>query len=86
MANITTRTNLGRRGLISSYKLESITRGSQGRSSDRNLEAETYTEATKELILLTRFPWLALLPFYTAHLHRDSNAQSGLCPPISISK
>jgi len=39
---------LGRNGFIASYKLESLIKGSQDRSSSRNQEAGTETESTEK--------------------------------------
>lgn len=75
-----TKSDLGRKGLISSHSLLSIMKGSPG----WNLEAGT--EAKKECCLLTYFQSLFGLFSYTTqdHQHRGGTAHSGLHHPMSV--
>lgn len=75
--------NLGRRGAISMYKIQSILKGSQGRSSRWDPGSETM----KGCHLLTCFPKPDKLPYSynPGPLLRDGTAHCGLDPSTSTS-
>lgn len=81
-----TKRNVGRKGLIPSYRLEFSMKGNQDRNSSRKLGAETETESLEEWFFLVCSPWLSLPAF----LHNPGPpAQEGhsphvLGPPTSV--
>lgn len=58
-----TKDKLVRKGLISAYMCQSQSTMKEVRNSNRNLETEIDSEATKEYCLLDSASWLVLLAF-----------------------
>lgn len=73
--NTITKSNMGRKGSVSSYSLQSITDGSQSRNSSRNLEMGSGVETMEDCCFLATLSDLLSYFFMpTTYLPRDGTA------------